>query len=300
MFNSKKKKAAAEAEQAQRVQSAALQAQFDEVRTQRAALDERIATLDQANAHLDSRLAALDQGVGAISEELVKLNTASATTNQRLRAIDERVTGADEHLRSIDERVNAADVRVDAISHRLGDVEILTADLDEINQRLASFGSPPDPADAPPPPPDSRPLTAAPPRTATAPPPPCRGSRRPPPVADDDLNERVAELRAQLDALAEETASIDARVTGVSMELANQLTELGRDIDELNRRATESAGADDIDTAELEARIAERLDTALEDVLDSTERLAAEQARYEIQFRADLAELAERIRRPGS
>jgi hypothetical protein len=33
---------------------------------------------------------------------------------------------------------------------------------------------------------------------------------------------------------------------------------------------------------------------------DSAERLAAEQARYQIQFRQDLAELAERIRRPGS
>jgi hypothetical protein len=33
---------------------------------------------------------------------------------------------------------------------------------------------------------------------------------------------------------------------------------------------------------------------------DSAERLAAEQARYQIQFRQDLAELADRIRRPGT
>jgi len=46
--------------------------------------------------------------------------------------------------------------------------------------------------------------------------------------------------------------------------------------------------------------LADRLDAAIDDVLDTTERLAAEQARYEIQFRADLAELAERIRRPGA
>jgi hypothetical protein len=88
----------------------------------------------------------------------------------------------------------------------------------------------------------------------------------------------------------------------VSLELANQLTELGRDIDDLNRRTVESAvngDATEVDTAELEARITERLDAAIDDVLDSTERLAAEQARYEIQFRADLAELAERIRRPS-
>lgn len=117
------------------------------------------------------------------------------------------------------------------------------------------------------------------------------------------MSERLADLRSQLDALTEATSAIDARVTGVSMELANQLTELGRDIDELNRRTTESAvdsSATEVDTAELEARISERLDAALDDVVESTERLAAEQARYEIQFRADLAELAERLRRPST
>ena len=38
----------------------------------------------------------------------------------------------------------------------------------------------------------------------------------------------------------------------------------------------------------------------LDDVRDNAERLALEQARYEIQFRKDLAELAERLRRPGA
>ena len=91
------------------------------------------------------------------------------------------------------------------------------------------------------------------------------------------------------------------------MELANQLTELSSDIDELNRRSNEPVGTDSTtdsatkaDTAELEARISQRLDSAMDDVLGSTERLAAEQARYEIQFRADLAELAERLRRPDT
>ena len=50
-------------------------------------------------------------------------------------------------------------------------------------------------------------------------------------------------------------------------ELANQVNEIGSDIEPIQ------AGA---------------------------ERLAAEQARYQIQFRQDLAELAERLRRPGS
>ena len=38
---------------------------------------------------------------------------------------------------------------------------------------------------------------------------------------------------------------------------------------------------------------------AIEAVQSSTERLAAEQARYQIAFREDLAELAERLRRPA-
>jgi len=284
LFNSKKKRAAAEAQRAAELkaqqaaeleaqQAAQLEAQHAaELQAQQTA--ELQAQLDAALAErsrLEQRLAALDHGVGAIGEELVKLASAHGATN--------------EHLRSIEDRVLAADVRVDAINHRLGDVETLTADLDAINQRLASFADTPEPA--------STPLAQSPP----PPPPP------PPAPGGDDMSERLADLRAQLDALTEATSAIDARVTGVSMELANQLTELGRDIDELNRRTTESAadgGAIEVDTAELEARITERLDAAIDDVLDSTERLAAEQARYEIRFRADLADLAERIRRPST
>ena len=124
-------------------------------------------------------------------------------------------------------------------------------------------------------------------------------------------------MAQQLDALAaavaahtERMSSVDSRVTSVSTELANQLTELSRDIDELNRRSAELSAVDDdggddndgvdAETAEIEARLSERLDAAIDDVLDTTERLAAEQARYEIQFRADLAELAERLRRPNA
>jgi DNA anti-recombination protein RmuC len=115
-------------------------------------------------------------------------------------------------------------------------------------------------------------------------------------------------LRARLDELADQVSSTDERVTSVSTELANQLTELSRDIDELNRREQDARadalgasedGPAEVDTAEIEARLNQRLDETLDDVLTTTERLAAEQARYEIKFRADLAELAERIRRPG-
>lgn len=213
MFNSKKKQAAAEAEQAQRAHIDAIRAQLDEMRDERAALEARIATLDKTNEQLDLRLRSLDQGVVGVGEQLVALGSSNAETNRRVQAIDERLAPGAE------------------------------------------------------------------------------------------TSDRVDELRAALAELAQQTSSIDARVTSVSMELANQLTELSNDIDELSRRnldPLDGNSTDGIDAAALEARITERLDVAIDDVLDATERLAAEQARYEIRFRADLAELAERVRRPGA
>jgi DNA repair exonuclease SbcCD ATPase subunit len=123
---------------------------------------------------------------------------------------------------------------------------------------------------------------------------------------DTVLDERTEELRKQIAALTEQTAVIDSRVTNVSTELTNQLVELSRDIETLNERdrgadsSADDAAGQAFDPAELEARIAERVDVAIDDVLDATERLAAEQARYEIRFRADLAELADRLRRPSA
>jgi uncharacterized coiled-coil DUF342 family protein len=275
LFNKKKKQAAAaEAEQAQREQVAVLQDQLDAVRGERAALEARIVGLGKSNDELDLRLAALDQGMQSMGEQIVTLSTSSTDTNRRIRAIDGRVA----------------------------QVEELGSDIDQINQRLQSFESAtPTPTPPPPAPPSASPPSPpsdTPPGPAVPPP--------PPPLiefdAPGDVDERIAELRDQLDNLARQTSSIDERVTSVSMELANQLTELSTDIDELQRRSSEpvSGGTADSDTTELEARIAERLDAAMDDMLDSTERLAAEQARYEIQFRADLAELAERLRRPGT
>ena len=70
-------------------------------------------------------------------------------------------------------------------------------------------------------------------------------------------------------------------VTAVSTELANQVSELGTDLDALTRRPPE-----------------ERPDPAeFEELRDGQVRLANEQARYQIAFREDLARLAEQLRR---
>ena len=79
------------------------------------------------------------------------------------------------------------------------------------------------------------------------------------------------ELTDRIDQLADRIATLDARITSISTELANQLTELSGEAD----AATAAADA----------------------IRAGQERLANEQARYQIAFRQDLAELAERLRR---
>ena len=80
--------------------------------------------------------------------------------------------------------------------------------------------------------------------------------------------------------MAEQLATLDTRLTAVSKELANQLGELGNDIDALHQRP---AGAIDEDS--------------IEELRDTQVRLANEQARYQIAFRADLARLAEHLQK---
>jgi chromosome segregation ATPase len=87
---------------------------------------------------------------------------------------------------------------------------------------------------------------------------------------------------ARLDELAAKLAELDNRVTSVSTELANQIAELGHDLDALDRRdpADQDNGA------------------VVDELRDGQVRLANEQARYQIAFREDLARLAEQLRRP--
>jgi uncharacterized protein involved in outer membrane biogenesis len=85
----------------------------------------------------------------------------------------------------------------------------------------------------------------------------------------------------RIDELATKVAKLDARVTSVSTELANQISELSTDIDSLDRRPNGNGV-----TAEV-----------VGDLRDGQVRLANEQARYQIAFREDLARLAEQLRR---
>lgn len=85
----------------------------------------------------------------------------------------------------------------------------------------------------------------------------------------------------RLDTMAADLAALDARVTAVSTELANQLTELGHDIDALGAGpAGDGPG-----------------DVAIGEIRDGQVRLANEQARYQMAFREDLARLADELKR---
>lgn len=101
---------------------------------------------------------------------------------------------------------------------------------------------------------------------------------------DELINQTSTSPDPRLEELASKLSDLDQRVTAVSTELANQVSELGNDIDAL---ATRPPG-DGPDEA------------VIEELRDGQVRLANEQARYQIAFREDLARLAEQLRRPSA
>ncbi|MEY4338657.1 MAG: hypothetical protein RLZ14_507 [Actinomycetota bacterium] len=99
------------------------------------------------------------------------------------------------------------------------------------------------------------------------------------------LAERVTTTDATTRRSAEQVAALEQRLDSVGTELANQLSELGRDIDGLAKHAAQAASG----TVD---------DAVIESLRNGQIKLANEQARYEIAFREDLAVLAENLRKP--
>jgi len=97
-----------------------------------------------------------------------------------------------------------------------------------------------------------------------------------------ELTKRTNDLSlvtAAANALDQRISALDARVAATSAELTNQLHELGGDIERL-------AGLDH----------GPGVPGLIEEIRQGQVRLASEQARYAIAFRADLASLAESLR----
>src|SRR5262245_22429358 len=129
------------------------------------------------------------------------------------------------------------------------------ADRDELGSRVHSLTTRLDtPASTPPPPPPPEPVKPA--------------------ITEADADIR----RARLQRISDRLDEVDARITSISTELANQITELSGDVEGI---AKEHPPTDDIVT----------------EIRDAQVRLANEQARYQIAFREDLAEIVERLRR---
>lgn len=171
------------------------------------------------------------------------------------------------------EQISAMAARLDAtdaVKQQLG------AQVQGIVTRL---DTPPEPAPAPPPPapsvhPDEframvvrlKDLTAR----VDAPPAPLVELEPPVPSVTHDELEAVS---SRVQTIADRLEEVDARITSISSELANQINELSGDIDNL-------------DTSEQTAEL-------IELIHDSQVKLANEQARYQIAFRQDLANLAD-------
>jgi hypothetical protein len=110
---------------------------------------------------------------------------------------------------------------------------------------------------------------------------------------DGNLDQRVdTRVEAQLDRRLQSTLDelrqhVEDRLGSMGTELANQISELGRDLDALAAASAEGGdGLAEIDTQ-----------TLIDELRSGQVRLANEQARYEIAFRQDLAALAEQLRR---
>lgn len=209
--------------------------------------------------------------VDELREQLLKLD----------RRIDEQIAVTSESpgvdaaaITGLRERLDAVDVRLDAVaSMRAIDPSallVLQQRLDDIASRF----------DVP---------ISAPPTT----PPPARLTDAPTidDIADDDTADHdqpvdpidLAALHQQMTAFGDRIDGVDARLVTISRELALQIDELSG---ELDQRLANDADAGD-----------EEIVALLDELRGAQERLAAEQARYQIAFRSDLADLADQLTR---
>ncbi len=224
--------------------------------------------------HLSQRVDAHDvppasDALDEVREQLLKLD----------RRIDEQVAIHSESSPGVDaaafdvlrERLDAVDVRLDAVaSMRAIDPSVLhglTERLDDLSRRFDV------PISAPPSTPPPPPLTDAPNVEVDD-----SGDEDPVDDAADiaDIAE-VVDLRRQVVEVSDRLDGVDARLVSISRELAMQIDELSRELDG--------------DNGERDDQIV----TLLDELRDAQSRLAAEQARYQIAFRTDLADIADRL-----
>ncbi|CAB4541088.1 MAG: hypothetical protein F2534_01590 [Actinobacteria bacterium] len=253
--------------------TAALEARLTELDAQlqqQAALAERLAALDEqvrAQAALAERVAALDERLAAVAAAPVGHGAGvtgvtgdpaaigSVTSDlERLRQVVELRSADVAGLRELIE-VRSAEIaelpgRLAELDARLGAIPDRGGEIAQLQQRIGE-------------------LAASVPDTA--------GLQQ----QLASLSQRMGDTEEDARTALRQALAIDERIQNVSTQLANQLSELSRDMDSLAERQPAGGSVDD---------------EALQSLRSGQVKLAAEQARYEISFREDLAALAEQVR----
>lgn len=250
--------------------TAALEARLTELDAQlqqQAALAERLAALDEqvrAQAALAERVAALDERLAAVAATpagdgagvTVDLAAIGSVTSdlERLRQVVELRSADVAGLRELIE-VRSAEIaelpgRLAELDARLGAIPDRGGEIAQLQQRIGE-------------------LAASVPDTA--------GLQQ----QLASLSQRMGDTEEDARTALRQALAIDERIQNVSTQLANQLSELSRDMDSLAERQPAGGSVDD---------------EALQSLRSGQVKLAAEQARYEISFREDLAALAEQVR----
>ena len=235
----------------------------DQVRTLASSVEQQRERLTTASAR------AAGDVVDELREQLLKLD----------RRIDEQVALHADNSPGVDAAaISGLRARLDAVDARLDAAVAAPAfdpdALDALQQRLDDLARRFDvPISAPPRTPPPPPLTAA-------------------PQLDDDTDEAADDATSDTDQLADIAAlrhrvvDFGDRLDGVETRLVSISRELALQIDELSSELDRSGGEQG--DPEIVALLAE--------LRDAQSNLAAEQARYQIAFRADLADLADQLR----
>ncbi len=272
-------------------QLAQLWARVDASAEQARLANEQAAALAQQLAETGDRTGQVDQRLGEVAARL----DAQGHVDQQISEIWARLVGAEEqtrnaqnHAAAIEERLNetSSTVSTFAATASQSNTDEIDRQLAELRERLDHQASLPDRlADL------DRRLAAMPDRGTDIQQLQERISELAASVPDTgglsaqltELSQRVSSSEGDARAALAQANALDERIQSVSTQLANQLGELSRDMDSLATRQP-AAAAVQVD------------DEALQTLRSGQVKLAAEQARYEISFREDLAMLAEQVR----
>ncbi len=247
-------------------------AEMERLQSEIAAMSARLDEADAAKQELASRLHGLDR---QLEERRVAPPPSPPPPSPLVSAADLEVLRA--RIQRLSDRVDET-VRGGAEAADSGDLDQLRDRIEALDARIDSAVSPRDAVF------DQTALVELRGRleelthrfdSPLSTPPPPEPPSAPVTTADGDA---LTEVHERLDAIGARLDEVDLRITSISTELANQISELSGDIDTMSGR---EPATDDV----------------VDDLRDAQSRLANEQARYQIAFRQDLADLAERLKR---